>query len=153
MKADDRVSGVFLVVVGAATCLEATRYKIGSFHTPAGGFFPLLLGLLIGTLSLALFFMGIFSRHKDQKPSESLWVVLSRKKVWYIILALIAYGCLLEGLGFLLATFAVFAFILRTVEPQKWWACIIGGLAASVGCYALFYLALGVQLPRGILGL
>ncbi len=153
MKADDRVSGAFLVVVAVAVCLQAIHYKIGSFQAPAGGFFPLLLGLLVGTLSIALFFQGVLSRHEVQAPSETLWVVLSRKRVWYIVLALVAYGLLLETLGFLLATFAVFTFILRAVEPQKWWVCTVGGLAASVGCYALFYLALGVPLPRGILGL
>jgi hypothetical protein len=151
MKADDRVSGFLLMILGGATCLEATRYRIGSMTTPGAGFFPLLLGLFVVSLSFALF-MKSFSPPKDPRPSESLWMVLTRKKVWYIVLALIVYGLLLDRLGFLLTTFAVFTFILRAVEPQKWWLCILGGVAASVGCYVLFYLALGVQLPHGILG-
>jgi hypothetical protein len=82
-----------------------------------------------------------------------LCIILTRKKIWCIVLALVADGLLLERLGFLLTTFFVFAFILHVAGPQKWWVPIIGGLTASVVCYALFDLALGVPLPQGVLGL
>jgi putative tricarboxylic transport membrane protein len=153
MRAYDRLSGAFLVVVSIAICLQAARYGIGSFHDPSAGSFPFLMGLVVGALSLALLFSAIFSKDKAKEPCESLWIVLTRKKVWYIVLPLVAYGLLLERLGFILTTFFVFTFILHVTEPQKWWVSLVSGLTATLVCYALFYLALGVPLPQGILGL
>jgi len=152
MRADDRLSGPFFVVVSIVVCLQAARYGIGSFHDPSAGFFPFLMGLVVCSLSLALLFSAIFSKDKAKEPCESFWIVLTRKKVWCIVLALVAYGLLLERLGFILTAFLIFTFILHVTEPQKWWVSLVSGLTASLACYALFCLALGVPLPQGILG-
>ncbi len=153
MKADDRVSGAFLLILAVAVCLQSLDYRLGTFKAPSAGLFPFWMGVLTGILALILLGKATFAPREEARRSESLRAVLSRKKVWAIVLALTAYGLLLEQIGFLLATFIVIAFILRAVEPQKWWVCIIGGFSASVGSYILFYMALGVHLPRGIMGL
>ena len=153
MRADDRLSGAFFLVASIAALLQASCYGIGSFHDPGAGFFPFLMGIVVCVLSSFLLFSAIFSKKQAKEPPELLRVVLTRKKVLYIVFALVAYGLLLERLGFILTTFFVFTFILQVTEPQKLWVSLVSGITASLVCYALFYVALGVPLPRGILGL
>ena len=93
------------MALAIAACLEASRYGIGSFQCPSAGLFPFLTALVVGALSLVLLFSAIFLKDNVESQAELLRTVLARKKVWGIVLAVVADGLLLEPLGFILTTF------------------------------------------------
>ena len=65
MKNLDRISGIFLLMVGTAVFLKSLTYPIGSFRTPGGGLFPLIASILLIGLSTLLTLQAFLSR-KDQ---------------------------------------------------------------------------------------
>jgi hypothetical protein len=144
------ISGLILLAISALTCVGATHLQIGSFSDPGSGFFPFVLGAVIGFLSLLIVATAKFG--KEAKKERKLWSGPGRKKVVYLLLSLTFYGLLLETLGYTLTTFFLFIFLLGGIYPQKWYVVIVGALFASIGSYALFEIGLMVQLPRGPLG-
>jgi hypothetical protein len=72
------------------------------------------------------------------------------KKIVLTTLALLAYVAGMEYLGFLISTFFFLAFLLRTIEPQRWGLVILESLLASGVSYFVFEIWLQAQLPKGI---
>lgn len=145
------ISSLILLSISILTCFGASRLQIGSFDNPGSGFFPLVLGVIIGFLSLLMLASTKFGKGVAEEEPK-LWSGPGRKKVLYLLIALIFYGLLLETLGYTLTTFFLFIFLLGGIYPQKWYVVIGGALFASIGSYAIFQLGLMVQLPRGFLG-
>jgi hypothetical protein len=55
-------------------------------------------------------------------------------------------------LGFLLASVILMGFLLRAIEPQKWYVVTLGAFLIPVIASLVFGWCLGVQLPTGVLG-
>jgi putative tricarboxylic transport membrane protein len=145
------ISGFILLAISVWTCISATHLQIGSFANPGSGFFPFVLGMVTGFLSLVMLVIARFGKREAQEERK-LWSGPGRKKVLYLLIALIFYGLVLETLGYTLTTFLLFIFLLAGVYPQRWYVVIGGALFASLGSYVIFQLGLTVQLPRGFLG-
>ena len=47
MKNLDLISGIILLVAGAALFLKSLSYPIGTFRTPGAGLFPLIASILL----------------------------------------------------------------------------------------------------------
>jgi hypothetical protein len=73
-------------------------------------------------------------------------------KVLYALASLFLYGLFLETLGFLVASVLLMAFLLRVIEPQKWYVVSLGAILIPVCALLLFERGLGVVLPKGVLG-
>ncbi len=58
----------------------------------------------------------------------------------------------LSTLGFLLSAFLATCFLLRAIEPQKWWVVLVVASVSCVAAYGLFDGLLQVPLPKGLLG-
>ena len=67
--------------------------------------------------------------------------------------ALFAFAFLFEHLGYIITTFLLIAFLLRAIEPQKWWVVILVAFLCSLVSFLVFGLLLNIQLPPGILGI
>jgi hypothetical protein len=153
MKAEkqEMISSVILLIISGFTCFGASRLQIGSFDNPGSGFFPLVLGMIVGFLSLLMLATTKFGKGVAEEERK-LWSGPGRKKVLYLLIALIFYGLLLETLGYTFTTFLLFISLLGGVYPQRWYVVIGGALFASIGSYVIFQVGLMVQLPRGFLG-
>jgi len=153
IKADDRGSSIVLLIISLLSCIGAARLHIGSFGRPGSGFFPLVLGVIVGVLSLSVLIEATFEKKPAKENQILLFGAVGQKKVLYVLLALICYGLLLETLGYALSIFLLLVFLLRVIDPQKWYFAIVGAFLASAGSYVLFQLCLKVQLPGGFLGI
>jgi len=153
MGSRDRISAIVLLTLSVMVCIGALGYGLGTFSTPGTGFFPFLLGILIGFLSILM--LAHAKRGEEVKESaKSPWPgIEGRKKVLAIVAALGGYGFLLEKLGYSLTTFLLFVLLLKGIQPQKWYLAMGVALLASLGSYALFQVGLQVELPRGFLGM
>lgn len=67
-----------------------------------------------------------------------------------VVSALLGYVLLLELLGFLVSTFFLMSFLLRTIEPRKWLVVFIISTVGSSVSWLFFKMWLDIALPKGI---
>ena len=146
MKAD-RAGGVLVFALGAVFSHQGAKLPPGSDGAPGAGFFPMWVGIALMILSLPLIF-------KRDKASKSLKELIPREKEGLrVILAfvpLVIYTLLLKPLGFIIATFALFLFLLQVFERGRWGVAIIISLAAALGSYWIFVKFFSLMLPEGV---
>jgi putative tricarboxylic transport membrane protein len=156
MKHLDEIAALFLTLVGVATLMVATQYKLFKGKILGAGFFPFAAGVVLVALSLYVFFSAVHARRENSEkttgktffPEPSGW-----KKLTIALSALLVYGLVLERLGYLITTFLFLIFLMRSIKPQKWIVTMIIAFAATASSYVLFDLWLKVRLPIGILGI
>lgn len=118
--------------------------------------FPLTLGIILVVLTaILLFFTVTRSRLKPKSIAPSGEVISEYRSIqWLPALLLtaeiVAYGVLLEKIGFLLATpivvFTVMALNLRIRSPKR----LLGmSLGLTVGCWLIFQKVMGIYLATG----
>lgn len=154
MREDDRACSLVLLGVAIAACLGASQHEVGTFNNPGPGLFPMVLGAVLGVLSLIILAGGIMAKRAAVQGAGTVGGhSIFSKEALYVVLALVGYGFLLVPLGFIVTTFAVFAGLLRFVTNQKWPVVLGGSAVLALGAYVVFDTFLGVPLPRGILGI
>lgn len=109
---------------------------------------PFLAGLLLAFLSFILLLQVAFGRMSERWP-----ITFRVKNIVVILLAMAAYGFLLDRIGFLFITFLFVTFLIRVIEPQSWMKSIVAGVCSSGASYLLFEILLKSQLPRSPLGI
>lgn len=144
----DFFSAVVLLVFALAFGLQASLYPLGDLKRVGAGFFPLVLAVLMGILSLLLFFVSWPHRQEKRKFPwpEQCWGIVS------VLAALFAYGFFLKSLGFSVATFLFSFGLLKYGYPGKWVLPLGGALATTFFCLLIFKVWLGTPFPTGILG-
>ena len=150
MKNHDQQSSLVWLLLAVLICVESLRrLPLGSFNDPGPGFLPLLVGILLGVLSVICFLQA----RREGLPSGA-WFSRERwKNLAWVLAALLAYAAVLDLLGFLVSTFLLLVVLFRCgLEPQRWAWAIGGSAIASLSCYVVFELWLHTQLPPGILG-
>ncbi len=153
MKRRDQIGSVVWAVTGLLIIVGSlTSLRVGTLNEPGPAFFPLMAGIFLAGLSVAVFLKASFSRGAEEGSVRRLWAGLHWPKIVYTVASLLLYTLMLETVGFLLTTLLLFIFLFRSVEPQPWQRVIALSVLASVGAYLIFDRALQVQLPRGFLG-
>ena len=90
----DFFSGVMFTAVGAAFAVGATTYNVGNGARMGPGYFPLMLGVLMAILGVAITFKSlVFETAGGDKIGKWAWTPLV-----YIIAANLIFGVLLGGL-------------------------------------------------------
>lgn len=148
----DLASGLFLLAFGGLLASQSVPLSLWTRGGPEAGFFPFIIALLIIAFSLVVigYSLGFSEAQKDEKKLEAegedptgLLRVLA-----YAILML-AYGLLVETLGFLITSAVLLLLILKLLERQNWKRTIVVGLSSILIGYFLFKHLLGVPLPAG----
>ncbi|WP_298933642.1 tripartite tricarboxylate transporter TctB family protein [uncultured Ramlibacter sp.] len=90
----DFFAGLMFMATGVAFAWGATSYNIGEGARMGPGYFPLVLGILLGILGLAIVFEAMVVETEDgEKVGTLAW-----KPLGFIIGANLAFGLLLGGL-------------------------------------------------------
>lgn len=148
------ISSLFWIGVGIFFCVGAFKYGITRSGIPGAGFFPLLAGFIMITLSLVV----LGSSFKKREESEILLKEKffprrsSPKRIGLTLAGLFGYWLLLESVGFLGTTFLFLVYLLRFIEPQGWTKVLVVAVLATGISYLLFNILLKVQMPIGFLG-
>lgn len=151
MERYDRITSLIWIVFGIGLCIKSWVLGLGGPSEPGTGFVPFLTGLVIIILSFSLFLEATFTMKRSSSKQTSLWKEVYWKRVVYITILLLAYALLLSQLGFLIATFLVMVFLLKTGKPIKWRAAFLIGLLTSGISYLIFDVWLQVPFPQGVL--
>ena len=129
----------------------------GSFYLPTGGGYaqvgpgvvPRVVGLVLLVLGAFLVreaFTGGF-RGVDEVAEEKLpmdWVSFG-----WVTVGIIAYGLLIEILGFIVSSTLLFVMVARGFASRRWLLNVVTGAIVAVIVFAIFNYGLGLSLPRG----
>jgi putative tricarboxylic transport membrane protein len=132
-----------LAMIGLLFTWQALLIDLGDFALPGPGFFPLVLGVVVFGLSVAI---GI--EHRLGAGSREV-VELGHRDVLIVCVALLAVPPLFEPFG-AYATLGLFGAAILVLVARR--SLVVAGLSASVAmaaCWYFFQVALGLQLPPG----
>lgn len=151
MKTYDWVSGLLCLIIGLAFVVGGVRMGLGPLDAPGSGFFPTLIGGILSALSLTLLTATALGKMRAMETQPFWKEANSWVKVSLVVSSLIFYMAFLEYLGYIATTIIFILFLLRSVGKKSWGISLTMALLVSLGSYALFKMALGVYLPRGLL--
>lgn len=138
--------GLFWLAFGAFVTWQGWLLELGTLREPGSGFVFFWLGLMISVFAVVIALNGV----RGEGPLLSdLWRGARWRNVLMVILALIAFGFLFEGLGFVLCSLALLLFLMTFVDPVKPVLSIPISVVAAVGVWYVLEKVLLVQLPKG----
>ena len=146
----DFFSGVMFTAVGGAFAIGATSYNIGDGARMGPGYFPLMLGILLAILGLAVMFQSMVVETADGDPiGKWAW-----KPLFFVIGANLAFGVLLGGLpsigvpamGMIIAIYALTIISSLAGEHFNLKDVLILATILAAGSYVAFIWALKLQI-------
>ena len=149
MQIHDRYSGLFWVLFCLFVCKKSLEVGVGTFQLPGSGFLPFWSAVGFGTLSLILVIKSFFVRKDERKTWRSVFE--KRSKVILVLGSLLVYVIFLERGGYVIMTFGLMAFLFILGGRSRVWVHIVSALVTVLATYLIFYIWLGVPLPKGIL--
>ena len=149
----DMTAGILSVVLGAiylAAAFKIPLFGVGDRIGPR--MFPFIIAAVVIGCGLVLILKEL--RAKTAKPFS--WGFAAERGVWlrivFTIAAGIIYGLVLDGVGYVIATFFFMIFIASIINAGRHVQNLIIALIFSVVSYGVFAVILKLSLPRGILG-
>jgi hypothetical protein len=137
----DQVSGLMLVALGLYVWWMNRAYPIGTLSEPGPGYVPLLLAVFMGVMGLLVALSG----GKSMPLAELEWTEAGRAAALVIACGVAAYA--LERLGYRITVAALLVFILGVMERRKVMMVATVGIGFSLATYYLFATLLRVPLP------
>ena len=146
----DFFSGVMFAAVGAAFAVGATTYNVGNGARMGPGYFPLMLGILLGVLGLIIIFQSlVVETAGGDKIGKWAW-----KQVVFILGANLAFGILLGGLpslgvpamGMIIAIYALVLIASLAGNEFDLKKVLVLATVLAIGSYIAFIWALKLQI-------
>ena len=147
----DFFAGLMFLVVGGGFAWGATTYSVGTSARMGPGYFPLLLGILLGIIGAAIMFKATVVETVDgDKIGKWAW-----KQIFFIISANLLFGVLLAGLpsfgvpamGLIVAIYGL-TFVASLAGNQfHFKEVFILATILAVGSYVAFIWGLALQFP------
>jgi putative tricarboxylic transport membrane protein len=147
------------VAVGAGVLAIGVAILWGSFYLPTGGGYaqvgPGVVPRVVGSLIILLGGFLLYEAYQggfpgvDEEAERKLpmdWVAFA-----WVSGGIIAYGLLVEHLGFIFASTVLFTMVARGFNSRRWVLNVVVGLILAVIIFAIFNYGLGLTLPAGIL--
>lgn len=147
MKWLNRISIVVLMGFSILICFQSIKLGIGTLSNMGPGFMPLIVSILLFSLSMLVFITEIKRTGEEKKTSTDAKNFL--KPIGFVV-ALFAYMFLLNLVGYLIVTFCLMFFMFVVSYPKKWcWYILLSGVVTILS-FLLFDTLLRLHLPRGI---
>jgi putative tricarboxylic transport membrane protein len=144
----DVYSAVVFLVLAIVIGLKAARFPLGELKRVGPGFFPLILAIALGVLSLALLKKSL---KQDGKVDTVHWPDQWRGIILAFV-SLFIYALVLDQVGFIITTLVFTLVLFKYAYPKRWLLPLIGSITATVSSFTLFKKILAIPLPSGILG-
>ena len=153
MKNLDRISGIFLLMVGTAVFLKSLTYPIGSFRTPGGGLFPLIASILLIGLSTLLTLQAFLSKGgKAAAPTPPFFPEKGApRRILLGFAGLVGYRYLLPVVGFAPSTGIFILFLIKFLGGYGWKASLFSSVVTALVAYYLFQVWLKIPMPLPVL--
>ena len=145
----DFFSGVMFTVLGVGFAWGATTYTVGSGARMGPGYFPLMLGVLMGVLGLIILFKAlVVETETGDKIGKWAW-----KPLFFIIASNVVFGILLGGLpsikvpamGLIVAIYALTFIAAMAGDQFRVKEVLVLATLLAVGSYGAFVMLLKLQ--------
>jgi len=144
-------SGLMFMGTGIAFAWGATNYTVGEGARMGPGYFPLMLGILLGVIGLFITFQALVVETEDGEPVGG-W---AWKPLFFIIGANLIFGILLAGLprmgipamGLIIAIVALTFVAALAGDQFKTKEVAILSAVLAIGSYLAFVVLLKLQFP------
>lgn len=141
-KIADRLGGMIVLLMGLSVAAAAQHYDTGSLASMGPGFMPVVLGVLLAIVGLAMLVVAPVARKPDARPAG-----LSMRGMLCILAGVASFAVLGNYLGLVPASFcAVFIASLGDRDNSLRDALILA-LAATIVGVVVFAYGLHLQLP------
>jgi hypothetical protein len=146
----DFFSGLMFCVVGAAFAWGAATYNVGNGARMGPGYFPLMLGILMAVIGVAIMFTSTTVESEDGDPiGKWAW-----KQVIFILMANFIFGILLGGLpsigvpamGMIIAIYALVIISSLAGNEFDFKKVLVLATVLAAGSYIAFIWALKLQI-------
>ncbi len=147
----DFAAGMMFLVVGVAFAWGATTYNVGEGARMGPGYFPLVLGVVLALLGLAITFEALVVETEDgEKIGKWAW-----KPLAFVLGANLAFGVLLGGIakiglppmGLIAGIYALVVIASLAGENFKIRSVLVLATILAVGSYLAFIVLLKLQMP------
>jgi hypothetical protein len=132
-----------LALVGLLFAWQASLLDLGHVGLPGPGFFPLMLGVSLVALALAIGIEGW------REAADGKTVEVGHRDVMIVFAALLAVPVLFELLGAKLTLGLFGAVLLVLIARTRLWLAGLAAVIAMAACWYFFEVLLGLQLPTG----
>lgn len=139
-KNQDALAGALFLLIGAITSASALGYALGTVRRMGPGYFPLLLGLLLAGLGLALI---VQAWRRAVVAIE--WGRI--RPLIFVLGGLAFFGLALDALGFVLANILFVCVTSYAGSEFRWKEAIILSLALTLMAALVFIVGLNLQIP------
>ena len=146
---------LFLLIISVGVAIKAYQFGLGDPHSPGPGFMFFGASIILGLLSLHLFFKYLLAtKHKGEK---SAWRGKRLGKSAAFFVALLLYNVLLEPIGYLLTTFFFLTFLFWVARGEgegkkgEWVSILVGAALTSFLSYLIFTRFFMLPFPQGLI--
>ena len=145
----DFFAGLMFTIVGVGFAWGATTYNVGTGARMGPGYFPLMLGILLAIIGLAVIFGSLVVETVDGEPVGKIaW-----KPLVFIIGANVIFGILLGGLpsiglpamGLIIAIYALVLVAGLAGSHFSVKTSLVIGTILAIGSYLTFIVGLNLQ--------
>lgn len=143
-KSFDKIAGIVFLLISILFISESLKISGSAYGSTIGPkTYPLILGIVLGLLSLRLLYETFKSKSEKKEKST-----LEIKKFAIILISAILYIFLLEIIGYVFSTFIFLVVTFQVMERGKIISTIIISAIFAIGVYAMYVQLLGGALPK-----
>jgi Tripartite tricarboxylate transporter TctB family len=150
----DFFSGLMFTLSGAGFAWGATNYSLGDGARMGPGYFPMMLGIVLALIGVAVTVMSLRGEPKESEYIGS-W---AWRPLGYIIGANVAFGICLGGLrvagqtlipslGLIVGIYVLVLIASKASSAFRLRSALINATVLAVGCYLVFLVLLKLQIP------
>jgi hypothetical protein len=134
------LAGIMFLAIGGVAIYLAQDYPMGSALRMGPGYFPIVLGGVMGLFGIYELIIGVL------KPAavQGNW---SLRALIILPLAAVVFGVLMEHAGFIPANIALVFISALASNEFKFMEVLLLSLGLCLGCTALFIWGLGLPYP------
>jgi len=147
MRKYDLYCALTLLLVSMFVSAMSFKFGLGSLRTPGPGFFPFLIGLLLGCISLVMIVIPYEGSLKGRIPNER---PSFGRNVLPTLIILFAYAFAMERLGYIISTSFLLLYLFKVTGSRRWFTSILMTLIVVSLTFLFFNLLLNAPLPKGI---
>ncbi|MBX9761366.1 MAG: tripartite tricarboxylate transporter TctB family protein [Beijerinckiaceae bacterium] len=133
-------AGLFFLLFGAFFAFNSLGYRVGDIHRLGPGMFPLIIGMTLAALGLALIARG-FLKEGENVPGIGL------RSSLISLVAVVLFGVLIRPAGLIIATFVLVALSAFAQPASRLLSILALGAGIAVFCAVLFVGVIGLSIP------
>lgn len=139
----DFFSGLMFIVVGVIFAAGASNYSMGSSAKPGGGYFPLILSVLMTMLGAIVLFKSLTIETEGGDPiGDIAW-----RPLLVIVASIAVFGLALPRLGMFVTIPLLIVMVSFAGDDFGWKGVAANSVVLTLGSWVIFIWGLSLTIP------